>query len=226
MRYLVILVSLLASACASTLPEDFVFDTSEGEALLVFDQSIAGTNGTLILTPADLETQEFVRLPAQLTAGFRNRIDGSAANASIYVESVDPGVYVVSGVRYMNGTGGSTTRCYSLGTAAINIEAGRINILSSGARMIGSTLIVAGPGVDPANRITAIQSTLSEHPGIPADLPLVAVERLANVRFEPGIRLVGPRCPGNSRFEIINTTPAEASNPGTKPKSLPVASSD
>lgn len=203
MRFLSFMIGLMLAGCASNLPPDYSYSASSSRALLVFDDSIATSDTTLILAPADLETGEFHRLPVQIFAGNSNRIEGRASTGrNVFVAQVEPGTYVVAGTR----TAGYqvVTRCYGRGTIAVELVAGEIGILSGGGNIFqiidGSP--VARNFAAPQARVERSMQLVRTIPGIDQSAPVRFLEPVAEVSYEPGLRLVGPGCPGNSRFTI------------------------
>ncbi|MGK0265767.1 MAG: hypothetical protein ACI82N_000009 [Maricaulis sp.] len=198
--------ALLVAGCASSLPPEFSYTPDSEKALLVFDDSIARSQVTLILAPADLDSGEFVRMPAQLMAGHLNQLDSPGTGRPVYVELLDPGVYVVAGTRSYTGNG-TMTRCFARGTIAIELVAGEAAILSQ----LGAFLARIP---NEANAETAwvehVRQTLAQAPGISPQTPIHLADTVAHVTFQPGIRIVGPGCPGSSRFEIVETAAVEA----------------
>lgn len=191
--------ALFLAGCATSLPPEFTYAADSDKAMLVFDDSVARNQVTLILAPADLESGEFIRLPAQLMAGGQNQLDAPGSGRPIYVELLDPGVYVVAGTRSYTGNG-TMTRCFAHGTIAIELVAGQIGVLSQLGMFLSQI-----PGETPTEAVWLehVRQTLAQVPGISPQAPIHVTETVAQVRFEPGLRLVGPRCPGSSRFEIV-----------------------
>jgi len=192
--------------CAATLPADFSYEAVSDNALVVFDSSVASDGATVILAPIDTETNRFIRIPAQFVAGAGNQTEEDPEGRTYYVEQLDPGRYVLAGVRYA--TYPQTTVCYSRGAPVFHFERGVANVISQPARTLGPMVLVfeTDDGMsDPEVRRAQAQAALASVPGIAGDVPVRLVESEGSVRFQRQARLVGPGCPGAAGFEPVES---------------------
>lgn len=238
MRVLLLLVSLFATGCASTLPSSYSFDPTGEDALVLIDRSLARGH-MLILEGVDLETSAFSGPRRVLTVGMGNELNYvhmrtplAENQTSAYVTQLPPGDYVIAGhqtISYPN----STTVCYGRGTPVFRVEPEVANVLAMGGfRVVGPYGIGDGPAGD--SIVDGVREALSGLSGIPSDIRVVRAQPVAEIRWERemtvGSFLTGESCPEAREFEVVRGNNERQSapvvTPGTKPESSPAASSD
>ena len=238
MRVLLLLVSLFATGCASTLPSSYSFDPTGEDALVLIDRSLARGH-MLILEGVDLETSAFSGPRRVLTVGMGNELNYvhmrtplAENQTSAYVTQLPPGDYVIAGhqtISYPN----STTVCYGRGTPVFRVEPEVANVLAMGGfRVVGPHGIGDGPAGD--SIVDGVREALSGLSGIPSDIRVVRAQPVAEIRWERemtvGSFLTGESCPEAREFEVVRGNNERQSapvvTPGTKPESSPAASSD